>query len=166
MTPRSFRTLLAILGTVAVTAYAAVFVLQIAVWNPLAAAPGLTLDEIREAAAARGETVFTPVPWVFAAVGVGLALFVLVPALIVRQASTRAVAASYLAIIVGGAPAYFMASFGPGMSLADTFMISGGDHAPGGTVLMAASAVAAMALVVWGVAHATSARATASASPA
>ena len=39
MTPRSFRTLLAILGTVAVTAYAAVFVLQIAVWNPLAAAP-------------------------------------------------------------------------------------------------------------------------------
>ncbi|MFI8631215.1 hypothetical protein ACIGEP_01290 [Microbacterium sp. NPDC077663] len=163
MSTRSLRTSIAVLGALAVTAYAVVMVLQISVWNPLAAAPGLTLGEIGAVAASRGETVFTPAPWVFACIGIGLALVVLVPAILVPTASTRVVTAAYLAIIAGGAPAYFAASFGPGMSLADTFAISGGDHAAGGSVLMVASGTAAIVLVVLGVAYATSGRATASA---
>ncbi|MEW1834395.1 hypothetical protein [Microbacterium sp. NPDC079995] len=163
MSTRSQRTSIAVLGALAVTTYAVVMVLQISVWNPLAAAPGLSLGEIHDVALSRGEVVFTPTPWVFACIGVGLALIVLVPAFLLRTASTRVAVAAYLAIIAGGAPAYFAASFGPGMALADAFAVSGGDHAAGGSALMAASGVAATVLVVWGVAHATSARATASA---
>lgn len=158
MSTRSVRILLAALGTAAVTAYAAVLLLQITVWNPLAAVPGLTLDEISSQAASRGESVFTPAPWILAAIGAALAAGVLVVAVVVRRASTSGVIASYLALITVGAPAYFVASFGPGMALADAFGIGGGDYAPGGMPLMVASAVAAVALIVWGVALATSSR--------
>jgi hypothetical protein len=50
-------------------------------------------------------------------------------------------------MIVLGTPAYFFASFGPGMSLADTYPISGGDHSPWARPLYAASALALLALV-------------------
>lgn len=161
MSTRSVRILIAALGTAAVTAYAVVMVLQIVVWNPLAAAPGLTLGEIRDVARSQGETVFTATPWVCAAIGLGLAAATLLWALLTRATSIAAIVVAFLAIIVGGAPAYFVASFGPGMALADAFGISGGDHAPAGSVLMVTSSAAAIVLIVWGVAQATSARAAA-----
>ena len=166
MSTRSLRTLIAVLGTAGVTAYAVTLVLQISVWNPLAAVPGLTLAEIDAQAAARGETVFTPAPWVFAGIGVALAVGVLILAILAKGTSTALVVAAYLAILVGGAPAYFTASFGPGMALADAFGIGGGDHAAGGSVLMLVSGAAATALVVWGVALATTSRASRPALPA
>ncbi|MDT3330637.1 hypothetical protein Q9S78_08125 [Microbacterium sp. KSW-18] len=152
------RTLVAAVGTAAVAAYAVVLVLQICVWNPLAAVPGSSLAEIGSQAATRGESVFTPAPWVFAAIGVALAVAVLVLSVVARRTSTAGVAAGYLALIAAGAPAYFVASFGPGMALADAFGISGGDHAPGGSVLMVASGTAAVVIAVGGVALATSSR--------
>lgn len=51
-----------------------------------------------------------------------------------------------LALLGGGAPAYFFASFSAGMSLADTYMISGADVAPWGSVLGIISALACLAL--------------------
>lgn len=158
MSSRQLRILIAVLGTAAVTAYAVVMLLQITVWNPMAAVPGLTLAEIGTQAAARGETVFSAFPAIVAGAGIALAVGILVLAIVSRRVSAPAFAAMYLALLVGGAPAYFTASFGPGMAIADAFATSGGDHAPGGSYLMAVSAAAGVALVVWVVALATSSR--------
>jgi hypothetical protein len=49
---------------------------------------------------------------------------------------------------VFAAPGHIVAAFAPGMSLADTFMISGGDHAPWGMALYLVSAAALLALIV------------------
>lgn len=54
----------------------------------------------------------------------------------------------YLAMLFFGAPAYFVASFGPGMALADTFGVSGGDHALGARPLYAVSLLAFIGVVV------------------
>lgn len=57
MTRIQRRTLLiSIVGVLAVLAYAVLAALQILVLNPLAAAPGLTMDEIRFAMAEAGRT--------------------------------------------------------------------------------------------------------------
>ena len=156
MSTRQLRILIAVLGTAAVTAYAVVLLRQITVWNPMAAVPGLTLEEIGAQAAARGETVFSAFPPFVAGAGIVVAVGILVLATVSRLGSAPAFAAMYLALVVGGAPAYVTASFGPGMAIAAAFGLSGGDHAPGGSYLMAVSAAAGVALVVWVVALATS----------
>ena len=53
-----------------------------------------------------------------------------------------AVGAEDLALLVLGAPAYVVASFPAGMSLADTYGISGGDHSPWASPLFATSLAA------------------------
>ncbi len=52
-----------------------------------------------------------------------------------------------LAVLALGAPAYFWGAFGMGMDLADTFMITGGDHSAVPPVLYAVSGWALVALV-------------------
>ena len=47
MTSRRSRILVSVVGVLAVTLYASFAAVQILVLNPLAAAPGLTLDDIR-----------------------------------------------------------------------------------------------------------------------
>ncbi len=74
---------IAAIGTTLVTAYAGVAALQILVLNPLAAAPGKELDQIRADMAAVGESLSTPMAVGILSVGVGLAVvtFVLIAVL-------------------------------------------------------------------------------------
>lgn len=121
---------IAAIGTIAVTAYAALAALQIFVLNPLAAAPGRDLRQIRADMAGFGESLSSHLAIPILSTGVVLAL-VLFVAIVAIKASTPLIAMTgYLVLLAFGAPAYFMASFGAGMGLADTYMISGGDHSP------------------------------------
>ena len=63
----------------------------------------------------------------------------------------RLVVVSYLVLMALGAPAYFWANFGPGIALADMYLI-GGDHSLWAVPLYATSGLAAAALagqVAW-----------------
>jgi hypothetical protein len=146
--PRPWGPAAAVAGIV--LAYAAVAALQILVWNPLAAAPGLTLPEIRAELAVYGEAIHG-VP-VLVILGLGVALAVgLMGWMLSWRAGPGQVLAVGLLLIAGGAPAYVAASFNVGMSLADGLGISGGDHAPWGMVLMGFSLVALLLVVLLGV---------------
>ncbi len=57
------------------------------------------------------------------------------------------VVCAYLALLVVGVAGYFVASFGPGMGLADTYGISGGDYAYGGAALGVVSLLALLGLL-------------------
>ncbi|MDA4890709.1 hypothetical protein PFZ55_27855 [Streptomyces sp. MS2A] len=142
------RTLwVAVVGVFAVTAYAVLAALQILVLNPLAAVPGMTLDEIRAEAALRGEEMGGVGVVVFLSVGVVLA--VVVAAIAVRKGlAPEATALILLSILFWGMPAYFAASFGTGMALADAFGISGADYSRWSLVLYGTSVAAGLAAIV------------------
>ncbi|MEI5005107.1 hypothetical protein RB202_08030 [Micrococcus yunnanensis] len=53
-----------------------------------------------------------------------------------------------LGLLTAAAPAYWVASFGMGLGLADTYMISGGDHSPWAWPIHLASTAAALGLLV------------------
>lgn len=142
-----------VVGFVLVVAYATTAALQILVWNPLAAAPGETLEEIYGFLAASGEQFSVPMVLGYLAIG---PLFALAPLILSwwHGAGARGVAAAYCGLLAAGALGYFMAAFGPGMSLADAYGISGGDHTPVGLILGVVSLVALVAGVVLGVSSA------------
>lgn len=133
-------------GTALVFAYAVFAALQIQVLNPLAAVPGSSLREI---SAAVGNTADT--------MGWGLMIVVLALGPLLAGTITsigwrgRIPAAIMLAAMLGllvlGAPAYFVASFPAGMTLADTFGIAGADHSPWAWVLHLVSLLALLALI-------------------
>lgn len=152
MADRSLTRRIAALGTLAVVAYAALAAVQILVLNPLAAVPGRTLPQIEAELARWGESLGTPRVLGLLGFGVTLAVALLVTAWLDKDPAPWDYALGYLAMLVLGAPAYFVASFGAGMALADSFGISGGDHAPWALPLYIASALALVALVtlaVW-----------------
>ncbi|KQM81574.1 hypothetical protein ASE68_16405 [Agromyces sp. Leaf222] len=135
-------------GILATAAYAGLGALQILVLNPLAAAPGLALDEIHATLEAAGESV-SPLPVIiFVGFGLLLAIGVWLYAAAASSASPQVVAVIVLLILACGAPAYFAASFPAGMALADTFAISGGDHSRWANVLYLTSAAAFVAAIV------------------
>lgn len=137
----------AVIGVTAVTAYAGLAALQILVLNPLAAAPGSSLDAIYAEMDAAGEAM--PVTMPLLILGVGVAAAIVVALLSIRSRLEPAHSALlFLLLLVLGAPGYFVASFGPGMNLADTFMIGGADHSRWSLVLFAVSLGAAGAAVV------------------
>lgn len=146
MTKRRTTMVIAALGVAAVAAYAVWAALQILVWNPLAAAPGATLPQIHADMATWNESPGVASTIAILSVGPALALLTLV--LLARSASAtpRVATAAFLGILAGGAPAYFVASFGPGMSLADTYGISGADHSPAAIPLYLASLTALIAM--------------------
>lgn len=139
---------IALVGTAAVAIYATVAALQIVVLNPLAGAPGLSLEQIHADMAAMNESPGTAGVLIFLGLGVTLALGVLV--LLVRRADAtpRVAAYAYLLMLALGAPVYFVASFGPGMSLSDTYPISGADHTPWGAVLYGVSLLALIGVAI------------------
>lgn len=138
---------IAFLGTVVVAVYAVIAVLQTLVWNPLAAAPGKTIEQIYADVAGASESMH--VPFVLAAAAVVVGLAGLAWWLTSRDGTSRDVTAAIDAgLLVMGALAYFWMSFGPGMSLADTYGISGGDHAPWASVLYLVSLMALAGLTV------------------
>lgn len=134
-------------GTALVLAYAVFAALQIQVLNPLAAVPDSSLREIR---AAVGNTADT--------MGWGLMIIVLALGPLIAgtitiigwrgRISTAGMLAAMLGLLLVGTPAYFVASFPAGMTLADTFGIGGADHSPWAQLLHLVSLLALIALVV------------------
>ncbi|MGM7698278.1 hypothetical protein [Microbacterium sp. A84] len=140
----------ALIGTLAITAYAVLAALQIIVFTPLAAVPGHTLNEIRAEMAAAGEAPGDA--GVLIILGIGVAIAVTVAVLVIRTHGRPVLAALlFLAVLTMGAPAFFIASFGPGMSLSDTFMVSGGVTLYGVAPFYIVSALAGMACIVLGI---------------
>ncbi|RZU62165.1 hypothetical protein EV380_1755 [Zhihengliuella halotolerans] len=119
--------------------------LQLLVWEPLAAAPGASLDEIRAAVEQAGESLYEPVVVGWAVIGTVLAAAVLAGAL-ARRFSAHQTLVLHLALLVLAAPSYLFVSFGPGMALGDTFVTSG-SYPPWGTLLYFVSLVAFAVLV-------------------
>lgn len=147
--PRRATVLVSILGAVAVAAYAVWGALQIIVLTPLAAVPGRSLAEIRGGMAAAGESPSDAGPVMFLVLGVVIAAVVAV--LVIRTSADPQLAALlFLAVLTLGAPALFIASFGPGMSLSDTYFVSGGVTLPGVAPLYVVSVAAALGCVVLG----------------
>lgn len=142
----------ALIGTGAVVAYALLAAVQILVWNPQAAVPGVGLDQIYADVAATGESMAAGMVIAFLAVGPLLAIALLVGAWRRPEGRARVVGVPFLVLLALGAPAYFWANFGPGMALADTFFVSGGDHSAWSAPLYVTSGLAVLALVghvVW-----------------
>ena len=140
--------LVAVLGTVLVFLYATLAAVQILVLNPLAVAPGTSLEQIHADLAQAGESLGTP--FVLAFLSLGPALSVLLMFLLARQprVGARATGIGYAVLLAFGAPASFIASFGPGMALADTYLTSGADHSGWSSVLYGVSALALAVAVV------------------
>lgn len=149
MTPVPRPTLwICVAGVLAVTAYAALAAVQILVLNPLAAAPGgLSLDEVRAAMSNAGESLMPQTVLGILGAGVCLGVGTAVVCLLTRAPAVVA-GMTFLVLLMGGAPAYFVASFGPGMGLADTFGISGADASPWALPLYAVSALSAVGVLV------------------
>ena len=105
-----------------------------------------SLGEVYEAVAATGDSIGVAGVLVFLAIGPLIAGAV---ALTARRAdaTARGIALAMCGIVMFGAPAYFMASFGPGMALADALMISGADHSRWSLVLYAASVAAVVTAI-------------------
>ena len=141
--PRRRRPIVvAVIGTVVVVAYALLAAVQILVLNPLAAVPGAELSQIYADVSAAGESMGAPLVLAGLAVGPVVAVGLLLRTRRRPDGEARIVAVQYLALVALGAFGYFWASFGPGMALADTYGISGGDHSPWATPLQAVSGVA------------------------
>jgi hypothetical protein len=132
---------------VVLTAYSVAGAYQTLVWNPLAAVPGASLDEIYAALDAADETLGAPQVIAWSAVGVALAVVALIGTILRRAPRPRHVIAGYLALVVLAAPSHWFVAFTGGMGIADAFATSGGDHAPWGGMLYLASGLALLALV-------------------
>lgn len=141
----------AICGTLLVFGYALLAVFQILWLNPLAAAPGMQLNQIWEDVAAANESMHASVVIGIMAIGPLVAILVLVTVALRPNIVPLVIVVVYLLILIHGAIAYFWASFGPGMSLADTYGISGGDHSPWAIPLYLTSAAALVSLLGIGV---------------
>ncbi|MFB4352314.1 hypothetical protein RAC69_04140 [Microbacterium sp. LS_15] len=146
MTSRRSRILVSVVGVLLVMLYAGLAAVQILVLNPIAAAPGLTLDDIRADMRSANESLGAEM--VFLVLGIGVALAVAVAIIVIaRSAPPRLAAMLFLSILTMGVPAYFVASFTAGMGLADTYGIGGGDHSPWSRVLYVASLASFVAVV-------------------
>ena len=139
---------IAVTGTVLVIAYAVLAALQILVLNPLAAVPATSLEQIHLAMAAAKETPGVPFVVIVLSIGAAAATALLVLFWRGRSAEPQSAFFAYALLLMFGAPAYFIASFGAGMALADTFLISGGDYSRWSLVLYAVSAAAMLSMLV------------------
>ncbi|QCR53303.1 hypothetical protein C1N80_06730 [Brachybacterium sp. SGAir0954] len=134
-------------GAAAVLAYAAFAALQIQVLNPLATMPDLTLEEIHDVIDGRDSEDTMGWGLMTVTLLIGPVTAVIVAILGVRgRVSAGTVAMIMLGLLSLGSLAYLVASFPAGMTLADTFMVGGADHAPWATILHSVSAVSLFAL--------------------
>lgn len=139
-------------GALAVTAYAVIGVLSIAVWDPMAAVPGATYAEIVAGIERSGESYATGVVVLlalFAPGGIAAAVLSVIAG--AGRVHWSAAVAWQLGLLVCGGLVYFWASFPLGMAVADAFLVSGGSHQPSPFVLCGVSGLAAVALVIGGV---------------
>ena len=88
-------------------------------------------------------------PMVLGILGAGVVFAIGVAAVAIgRGAHPIVTAMCFLAVLAGGTPAYFVASFGPGMALADTFMISGADASHWSLVLYLTSVLSLLVVLI------------------
>lgn len=133
-------------GVLSVTLYAAWAAVQILVLNPLAARPGDTLAQVYADMVAVGETMPVVPTLIFLALGIAIAVVVAV--LSIRSDVDATVAALlFLVVLALGTPAYFVASFSPGMYVADAFGVSGADGSPWAAPLYVVSLLASGAII-------------------
>ncbi|MFJ6538668.1 hypothetical protein ACIQH5_20755 [Paenarthrobacter sp. NPDC091711] len=142
------RVIVSIVGLMAIAAYGLTSALQILVWNPLAAVPGATLDEIHEGLAQANESVSLTAVVTWSSIGTLLGVLVVLLTATRAISRLRTVVILQLLILVLGAPMYFFASFSAGMALADAFFISGGDYTPWGGLLGLVSGAALIGLLL------------------
>ena len=135
-------------GTVAVFAYAVFAAFQILVLNPLAAAPGADLAQIYADVEAAGESMGVPSVVTILTVGPIAAIALLARTWARPEPEPRMVLVLYLALLALGELGHTVAGFGPGMALADTYLISGGDHSPWAVPLQAVSGIAFVVAVI------------------
>ncbi|MCW1804279.1 hypothetical protein [Brachybacterium squillarum] len=135
------------IGAAAVLAYAAFAALQIQVLNPLATMPGSTLQEIHDAIARRDSEDTMGWGLMTVTLLIGPVVAVIAATLGARgRLNAGTVVMIMLGLLSLGSLGYLVASFPAGMTLADTFMVGGADHAPWATVLHTISAVSLFAL--------------------
>lgn len=149
------RALLALPFTVLTLVIVAAGVLHITVWNPLARVPGLSLDEIYSAMASANESPVAGfiVGWAIFWAAASLVLLVLacIPWLS-SFLTVRRIIVSGLLLVGATAGFTWLAGFNMGMSLADTFMTSGGDAALSGPAISLVGQIALVAALFFGLA--------------
>lgn len=106
--------------------------------------PGVGLGQIRADMDAANETLGAW--WVLMTAGPAIAIALHVRAWQRPELQPRMLASWYLVLLTLGTPAYFIASFGPGMALADTYGIGGADASPWAVPLYVTSLLAVIAL--------------------
>jgi hypothetical protein len=136
-----------IVGFLFIAAYSVAGSLQILVWNPLAAVPGATLDEINARMERANDSLAAPMVIAWASIGTLLAAGVLIGARAQRLSAEGAQVLNLL-ITVLAAPSHWFVSIPAGMGIADVFATTGGDHSPWGMVLYGVSAAALAVLVI------------------
>lgn len=116
-------------------------------WNPLAAVPGLSLQEIYVELDRAGQS-FSPTPViVWAVLGIAAAVVMAVSTLRRSSFALSQVVLVYALVLVGGAPSLLFVSFAPGMQLADGFGITGYDYSPWARPLYLTSFLAMIAAI-------------------
>lgn len=113
----------------------------------MTAVPGMSLQEIKTAISTANEPLVEAPVYVWALAGLIIALTFGVLSLVKFPDLPWAVTRIFLILIILGMPTYFFASFNPGMSIADAFATSGGDHAPWSMTLYGMSLLSLALLV-------------------
>lgn len=143
----STSTRTALVGTGAVTVVALVLGVDLFVLEPLAAVPGMTPEQIHARLAVTDWATGRALGLALLAVGVAVAVAGAVLT-VRRRWPALNVAAGYLALLALSTPAAFVAGFSTGMTVADTFGVSGGSHTPTGAAMRGVATVCAVAAVV------------------
>ncbi|MBF4582052.1 hypothetical protein ITJ54_05150 [Curtobacterium sp. VKM Ac-2865] len=145
----STRIVVAVVGVLVVTLYAALLALQQLVLDPLAAVPGTSLGAIHAHLERQGFDVHGDVVAVLVTASIGVVLAIVVATVTVRKrVEPHFVIAWMLGIIAAGAFPFFVAGFQLGMDVADGYGVSGGAHTVWAGVLFVTSGVALVAIPV------------------
>ena len=137
-----------LVGVLITAAYALIGALQILIWNPMAAVPGMSLQEIKTAMSSANEPLVEAPVYLWAVAGPVLALTVGTFSIMKFPDLPWTITRFFLIIIMLGMPTYYFFSFSPGMSIADAFATTGGDHAPWSRILYGISLLALFLLLV------------------
>lgn len=130
--PRRPRVVAAAIGAALVAAVVAVGAIDLLIWNPIAKAPGLELSTIYSLMESRdgfrmGATATFVAIWAAFWAGAALLTLLLAARRRAHAFTTRRIAIVMLGLVGGAVFFRFVAGFGIGMSIADTFGTSGGD---------------------------------------
>jgi hypothetical protein len=143
------RIVVAVVGVLVVTLYAALLAVQELVLDPLAAVPGTSLGAIHTHLERQGFDVRGDVVAVLVTASIGVVLSIVVATVTLRtRVGPHLVVAWMLGIIAAGAVPFFVAGFQLGMDVADGYGVGGGAHTVWAGVLLVTSAVALVAIPV------------------